>query len=104
MISNVQALIDLEKIPADGGKNNDNVSHSMDWTSFHPLEDIYGWFDYLDNTYEFCQSEIIGHSFEGRIMKVMKVSIFYDYGLCSAHVDKLFRSARGVVETSQQCG
>ena len=102
MISNVQALIDLEKIPADGGKSNDNVSHSMDWTSFHPLEDIYGWFDFLETTYEFCQSEIIGQTFEGRIMKVMKVNEFYE--LYSVHVEKLFRSANGVVETSQQCG
>ena len=45
----------------------------MDWTSFHPLEKIYGWFDYLEATYDFCESEIIGQTFEGRIMKVMKV-------------------------------
>ena len=103
MISDVQSLIDLENISADGEKSNDNVSHSMDWTSFHPLEDIYGWFDYLEATYEFCESEIIGQTFEGRIMKVMKVftilRICYIYRICNQ-----CRSAKGAVETSQQCG
>ena len=73
MISDVQSLIDLEKIHSDRKKSNDNVGHSMDWTSYHPLEEIYGWFDYLETTYEFCESEIIGQSFEGRDMRVMKV-------------------------------
>ena len=50
----------------------------MDWTSFHPLEKIYGWFDYLEATYDFCESEIIGQTFEGRIMKVMKVYMIHD--------------------------
>ena len=73
MISDVQALIDLEKIPSDSGKINGDLGHSMDWTSYHPLEEIYGWFDYLETTYEFCESEIIGQTFEGRDMRVMKV-------------------------------
>ena len=50
----------------------------MDWTSIHPLEKIYGWFDYLEATYDFCESEIIGQTFEGRIMKVMKVYMIHD--------------------------
>ena len=73
MISDVQALIDLEKIPSDSGKVNGDLGHSMDWTSYHPLEEIYGWVDYLETTFEFCESEIIGQTFEGRDMRVMKV-------------------------------
>ena len=45
----------------------------MDWTSYHALEDIYGWFDYLETTYDFCEKENIGQTFEGQDMIVMKV-------------------------------
>jgi murein tripeptide amidase MpaA len=45
----------------------------MDWTSYHPLADIYGWFDYLEETYDFCEQETIGQSYEGQDMIVMKV-------------------------------
>ena len=103
MISDVQSLIDLEKIPSDNGKVNDIVGHSMDWTSYHPLEEIYGWFDYLETTYEFCESEIIGQTFEGRDMRVMKVN--YETLLISFPSSILqSRFAKGVAETSLQCG
>ena len=49
-------------------------NHSMDWTSYHSLEDIYGWFDYLEATYDFCEQEVIGQTYEGRDMIVMKVA------------------------------
>ena len=45
----------------------------MDWTEYHALEDIYGWFDYLETTYDFCEKENIGQTFEGQDMIVMKV-------------------------------
>ena len=45
----------------------------MDWTSYHSIEDIYGWFDYLEETCDFCQKETIGQTYEGRDMVVMKV-------------------------------
>ena len=47
----------------------------MDWVEYHSLEDIYEWFDYLETKYEFCEQEIIGVSYEGREMRVMKVNI-----------------------------
>ena len=46
----------------------------MDWDNYHPLDDIYGWFDYLEHKLDFCQFKIIGKSFKNRDMKVMKVS------------------------------
>ena len=51
----------------------ENKTHDMDWVSYHSLEDIYDWFDYLANKHEFCQIESIGKSFENRDMRVMKV-------------------------------
>jgi len=71
MISDVEELIQKQLIPANSTRQFSG--HSMDWTSYHTLEDIYGWFDYLETTYEFCESEIIGQSYEGQDMRVMKV-------------------------------
>ena len=74
MIPNVQALIELEKIPNETLPSDQvKAGHNMDWTQYHTLEDMYGWFDYLETTYEFCETENIGESFEGRQMIVMKV-------------------------------
>ena len=74
MIPNVQALIELEKIPNESLPSDQvKAGHNMDWTQYHTLEDMYGWFDYLETTYEFCETENIGESFEGRQMIVMKV-------------------------------
>jgi len=47
--------------------------HSMDWTSYHSVEDIYGWLDYLEENFPFCKKEVIGKSYEGQDMIVMKV-------------------------------
>ena len=74
MIPDVQALIELEKIPNESLPSDQvKAGHNMDWTQYHTLEDMYGWFDYLETTYEFCETENIGESFEGRQMIVMKV-------------------------------
>merc|ERR1712240_328755 len=64
MISDVAPLLELEKI---------NVGNSMDWTSYHPLDEMYGWFDYLETTYDFIETESIGKSYEGQEMIVLKV-------------------------------
>ena len=70
MIEDVGVLMEAEK--ASSGKRSDSA-HSMDWTSYHALEDIYGWFDYLDQTFDFCEKEVIGQTHEGQDMIVMKV-------------------------------
>ena len=74
MVADVEALIQLEKIPA-GNSNSSRAEsrHSMDWTSYHPIEEIYGWFDYLETNFEFCETEIIGQTYEGQNMIIMKV-------------------------------
>ena len=73
MICDVQALIEMEKIPSEVKHGQQIPAHRMDWVEYHSLEDIYEWFDYLETKYEFCEQEIIGESYEGREMRVMKV-------------------------------
>jgi len=70
MIQDVERLVEMQ---LGGVRDNSSSGHSMDWTSYHALEDIYGWFDYLEATYDFCQTESIGQSYEGQEMRVMKV-------------------------------
>ena len=73
MVADVEALIQLEKIPAGSSSTRAESRHSMDWTSYHPIEEIYGWFDYLETNFEFCETEIIGQTYEGQNMIIMKV-------------------------------
>merc|ERR1712240_75284 len=72
MISDVAPLLELEKINV-GDNTKDKLGHSMDWTSYHPLDEMYGWFDYLETTYDFIETESIGKSYEGQEMIVLKV-------------------------------
>lgn len=45
----------------------------MEWTSYHRLEDIHGYLDYLAETFpDVCSVVTIGHSVEGRPLKVRK--------------------------------
>ena len=66
-------LIEIEKIPSEVTNGQQSRVHRMDWVEYHSLEDIYEWFDYIETKYEFCEQEIIGESYEGREMRVMKV-------------------------------
>jgi len=70
MIQDVGVLMEAEAATT-GVKGA--VGHSMDWTSYHALEDIYGWFDFLEETFDFCEKETIGQTNEGQDMIVMKV-------------------------------
>jgi len=43
----------------------------MEWTSYHDINDIYGYLDYLANTYpDVCSVQSIGNSIEGQPLKV----------------------------------
>lgn len=43
----------------------------MEWTSYHRLEDIHGYLDYLAETFpDVCSVVSIGNSVEGRSLKV----------------------------------
>jgi len=71
MISNVQDLIEQEKIPST--REQASADHPMTWDEYHPTEDMYAFVDYLEKTYDFVSSESIGTSLEGREMRVVKV-------------------------------
>jgi len=47
----------------------------MDWTSYHRLDDIYGYLSYLADTYP-CLVQLIniGTSYEGRPLYVVHIS------------------------------
>ena len=62
MIMDVQKLIDLSKMT----KGEEREGHSMDWTSYHPLEDMYSYLDYLESSFDFVTTESIGKSYEAR--------------------------------------
>ena len=47
MIEDVQKLAEMSPMKAAGGPSN-KQGHNMDWDSYHPLEDMYGYFDYLE--------------------------------------------------------
>ncbi|XP_066587843.1 carboxypeptidase B-like isoform X2 [Prorops nasuta] len=47
----------------------------MEWSSYHRLEDIHGYLDYLAETFpELCSVMSIGNSVEGRPLKVLRIS------------------------------
>jgi len=75
---NVQAMVDQG--PMVNGHHNDyslrasaEEGHTMDWRAYHPLEDMYSYWDYLEASYDWVSTESIGKSFEGQEMRVLKV-------------------------------
>jgi len=75
LIQDVQSLIELEKIPATPREGDANPKHAMTWTEYHSVEDMYSYLDYLEETYDFVETEEIGQSYEGRAMRVVKVCV-----------------------------
>ena len=72
LVSDVQARIELEKRTAPGGEET-HTNHSMTWTDYHNLADIYNFLDYLEAAYDFVSTESIGKTTEGREMRVAKI-------------------------------
>jgi len=72
MISNVQELINIEKVQSRLG-HNASADHAMSWTEYHPLEDMYSYLDYLEATYDFVSTQSVGKSYEGRDMRLAKI-------------------------------
>ena len=72
MIEDVQRLVDLEKMPAVSVESR-NPRHSMSWTEYHTLDDMYSYLDYLEQTFDFVSTETVGQSGEGRDMRVARV-------------------------------
>ena len=81
IIQDVAPLIELENVEKQRNVEGER-GHDMDWTSYHSLEDIYGWFNFLENTYDFIETESIGESFEAQdmiILKVTYIKLFISY-------------------------
>ena len=73
MVENVQSLMDMELVPAAGHKEL-STGHPMDWTSYHSQDDMEAYMDYLVETYpELVSTEVIGQSYEGRDMRILKI-------------------------------
>jgi len=72
MIEDVGVLIQGQLIPAANAPEP-HAKHNMDWSSYHAMEDIYGWLDYLEATFDFVETEVIGQSHEGQDMRVVTV-------------------------------
>jgi len=70
LLSNdIQALVDQGPVV----KGTKRGGHSMDWFAYHPIEDIYSYWDYLEATFDWVSTESIGKSYEGQDMRVLKV-------------------------------
>ena len=48
MIDDVQSLVEQSRMASN--EQHLRQGHNMDWDSYHPLEDMYGYFDYLEGT------------------------------------------------------
>merc|ERR1712013_849989 len=82
MIEDVQKL--AEMAPMTKGTKNKS-GHNMDWTAYHPIEDMHIYLDYLETTFDFVTTESLGKSYEGSDMRVAKVC----KGGCGARQDLL---------------
>ena len=75
IIMDVQKIIDMSEMTKGGVERE---GHSMDWTSYHPLEDMYSYLDYLESIFDFVTTENIGKSYEAReqqCQKYIKINI-----------------------------
>merc|ERR1719348_598369 len=59
--------------PRAGAEAASGLKHAMDWSAYHPLEDMYDFMNYLEDTYDFVTTESIGQSYLGTDMVVLKV-------------------------------
>ncbi|XP_060823918.1 carboxypeptidase B-like isoform X2 [Bombus pascuorum] len=78
VIEDLQKAIDEEN-PSLSQEEMDELEgrkgHRMEWTSYHRLEDIHGYLDYLAETFpDVCSVVSIGNSVEGRPLKVLRIS------------------------------
>jgi len=67
--SDIQSLIAGAPMVKGSFRNG----HSMDWMQYHPLQDMYSYWDHLEATYDFVSTETIGQSYEGTDMRIIKV-------------------------------
>ncbi|EGI60010.1 PREDICTED: carboxypeptidase B-like [Acromyrmex echinatior] len=78
LIKDVQKAIDdgnVRLTTAMQAELEGRKGHRMEWTSYHDINDIHGYLDYLANTYpDVCSVQSIGKSIEGQPLKVLRIS------------------------------
>ncbi|KAF4524148.1 hypothetical protein B566_EDAN012153 [Ephemera danica] len=77
VIPDVQRAIEAENPPMSEEDQAlaDRKGYRMTWQSYHPLQDIHDYIDYLAQTYpDICSVTTIGSSVEGRPLKVLRIS------------------------------
>lgn len=86
-IENLQDLID-EESPKINERSAKNVE-DFNWTAYHDVDEIYAWLDHIAAQYpDKVTITDIGNTYEGRKMKVVKISfqevfsIFFDNFEC----------------------
>ena len=62
-------LIELSKGKGGRSTPRDTIT---DWEDYHSYDQIVGYLDEVAATYDFCSTEVIGQSVEGRDLKVLK--------------------------------
>ncbi|CAH0694678.1 unnamed protein product [Spodoptera exigua] len=77
-IPDVAALLEREQgnaLTKKVFKKSCAVHHNMDWQNYHQLETIYAFMDNLADEYPYlCEVSVIGKSYEGRDIKMLKIS------------------------------
>jgi len=73
MIHDVESLLDITNMVPVSEEQRVKQGHSMDWTSYHPIEDMHSYLNYLRDTYDFVTLDTIGQSYDGSDMIFAKV-------------------------------
>ncbi|KAI9553881.1 hypothetical protein GHT06_019151 [Daphnia sinensis] len=74
-ITDLQSAINDENPNANSNLFETKAAHKMDWTSYHRLDDIYGYLNYLAATYPNLVELInIGTSYENRTLYLVRIS------------------------------
>ncbi|XP_046653362.1 carboxypeptidase B-like [Daphnia pulicaria] len=74
-VADLQEDINDENPNLNASSYNTKAAHKMDWMSYHRLDDIYGYLNYLAETYpNLVQLINIGASYENRTLYVVRIS------------------------------
>ena len=74
LIPDLEPLVARARMgPGVGQEVAARQGHSMDWTQYHPIEDMHSYLAFLQDTYDFVSTESIGQSYEGSEMIIAKV-------------------------------
>ncbi|KAG7188823.1 hypothetical protein KM043_008431 [Ampulex compressa] len=78
VIADLQKAIDEENPPLSEEAMEElegRKGHRMEWTSYHRLDDIHGYLNYLADSFpNICSVMNIGNSVEGKPLKVLRIS------------------------------